>query len=147
MNSPSTGDEVISLLEKVREGSALTWLEIATRLGISETYLHRVRKGQQKFSRKVVASLRTLADGSPAAPAQAASQDREEAAGALAELRRENAELRRMLAQAQDTIGSQARTIEALAAGRTPSGSPPAAAPASGANGGSHRPRLEGRVA
>ena len=60
MNQPSTGDEQGRLLEKFREESALTWAEMAARIGISETYLHRVRSGKQRFSRKVMNRLNEL---------------------------------------------------------------------------------------
>lgn len=60
MNKPSTGNDLCPLLEKFRDENALTWLETATKLGISETYLHRVRKGKQTFSRKLVNKLNDL---------------------------------------------------------------------------------------
>lgn len=60
MNQQATGHDVNPLLDKFRDENALTWLEVANKLGISETYLHRVRKGGQQFSRKVVARLNGL---------------------------------------------------------------------------------------
>ncbi len=76
MNEPTTGDEQSQLLDKFRDESALTWAETAARIGISETYLHRVRSGKQKFSRKVMNRLRDMVNSpKPAQVSERAESD------------------------------------------------------------------------
>lgn len=60
MNTSRTPTEPLKTLEEIHTSTSLTWVEIADRLDLSETYIHRVRKGKQKFSRKAVERLNKL---------------------------------------------------------------------------------------
>jgi hypothetical protein len=121
MNKSATQASSVKTLDQIHASTALTWLEIANRLDLSETYIHRVRKGKQVFSRKAVERLNKLYSDlctqqppplKDAVPVQAC----EPADGELIkELRAKIAATERQLAEAQAVVHEQRAIIRDLA--------------------------------